>query len=401
MRAILTSFLIFIGLSSFGNAKPLELYIDADYSVSYAAAEAIELGVRTALAESNNQLGGLPVTLLRKDHRGNVKRSFRTMKQFLESDTALAIIGGLHSPPYISNRDYMNENRVLTLLPWSAGAPITRASDGHENWFFRVSVDDTKSGEFFVQEALERQGCASLALILLDTGWGRAGEKVLRAALSKRNVDPATVQYFKFTVGNAAAGTLANAIESSGADCAVMMANATNGATVYRALYERLPDLRVFSHWGIMGAAFTDEISHQMREALDLKVLQTCALEVETEGSVVLTNALRRAAPEAQGLAEIGAVTGFVHGYDMTRILIAAAEQAAQSKDWQGSISDQRAAIKAALEDLSAPVDGIIKRYDRPFRASTPTDRDAHEALGLNDLCMARFREDGLLQDAG
>lgn len=401
MRAILTNLLFFVSLSGLVNAKPLELYIDADYSVNYAAAEAIELGVRTALAEVNNQLGGEPVTLVKKDHRGNVKRSFRTMKQFIQSETALAIIGGLHSPPYITHRGFMNENSILTMLPWSAGAPVTRASEGRENWIFRVSVDDTKSGEFFVQEAVDRQGCVSLALILLDTGWGRAGENVLRAALSKRNLDPATVQYFKFTIGDAAAGTLASEVAASGADCAVMMSNAGNGATVLKAVHERVPNLRIFSHWGILGAAFADNFPHQMREALDLRVLQTCALEVETRGSTVLDEALLRAAPEASRLAEIGAVTGFVHGYDMTRILIAAAQQAAQGADWQGDTQAQRAAIKAALEDLQTPVDGILKRYDRPFRAPTPSDMDAHEALGLNDLCMARFGEDGLLQDAG
>jgi len=401
MRALLTKILMIIGLTGPVVAKPMELYIDADYSVSYAASEAIELGVRTALDEVNYLLGGAPVTLVKKDHRGNVKRSYRTMTQFIQSDTALAMIGGLHSPPYITHRDYMNENRVLTLLPWSAGAPITRAGEGQENWIFRVSVDDTKSGEFFVREALERQGCTSLALVLLDTGWGRAGENVMRAALSKRNASPATVQYFKFTVGEAAAGALANEIAASGADCAIMMANAGNGATVFRALHERLPDLRLFSHWGILGATFTNEISHQMREALDLQVLQTCALAVETAGSAILADALRRAAPGAGSLAEIGAVTGFVHGYDMTRILISAAAQASSSSDWPDDVRGRRAAIKAALEDLQTPVEGILKRYDRPFRAPTPSDNDAHEALGLNDLCIARFREDGLLQDAG
>jgi len=401
MRSMIATLFISMGLTSLVHAKPLELYIDADYSVSYAAAEAIELGVRTALAETDNQLGGLPVKLVRKDHRGNVKRSFRTMNQFIQSDTALAMIGGLHSPPYMAHKEFMNENNILTLLPWSAGASITRAGEGQENWIFRVSVDDTKSGEFFVREAMERQGCTSLALVLLDTGWGRAGENVIRAALSKRNKSPATVQYFKFTVGDAAAGTLASEIAASGADCAIMMANAGNGATVFRALHKRVPELRVFSHWGIMGAAFTNEITHQMREALELQVLQTCALQIETIGSSVLADALRRAAPKARGVTEIGAVTGFVHGYDMTRILIAAAEQAAHSADWSGSTTDQRAAIKAALEDLHTPVLGILKQYEKPFRAASSSDRDAHEALGLNDLCMARFREDGLLQDAG
>jgi branched-chain amino acid transport system substrate-binding protein len=401
MRGCIAGFFALFFVATAAKAENLELYIDADYSVSFAAAEAIELGVRTALAEAGDQLGGIPVTLVRKDHRGNVKRSYRTMQQFLQSPTALAMIGGLHSPPYITHREFMNENSVLTMLPWSAGAPITRAAAGDENWIFRVSIDDSKSGEFFVREAIERQGCSAIALVLLETGWGRAAEAAIKAALATRNMNPAIVEYFPFSVGDAAAGTLANAVASSSADCAILLANAGNGATVFRALHGKTPGLRIFSHWGIMGGAFHTEVPPEMRRSMDLRVLQTCALRAETDGSEVLAQALARAMPAAAGVAEIGAVTGFVHGYDMTRIMLAAADQAAETDAWKsGSITDRRRAMKDALEDLRVPVEGILKTYSTPFRAWSSGDRDAHEALGIDDLCMARFRDDGLLQDA-
>ncbi|MEM9341647.1 MAG: ABC transporter substrate-binding protein [Pseudomonadota bacterium] len=401
MRISLASLFTALGLTTAAATDTLELYIDADYSVSFAAAEAIELGVRTALNEVDHQLGGMPVELVPKDHRGNAKRSHRTMEEYLDSDRALAMIGGLHSPPYLTYREFINDSGILTLLPWSASAPITR-TQGDENWFFRVSVDDSKSGEFFVREAMDRQGCTSLALILLDTGWGRAGEVSLTAALAARNMRPVVVEYFPFSVGRAVAGTLASNVASSGADCAVIMANAVNGATVFRALFEQAPSLRIFSDWGIMGGNFTDEIDREMRQRLDIQVLQTCALRIEAESSGVLTRALQTAKPEATSLADIGAVTGFVHGYDITRILIAAADQAARTDAWPGgTIQQRRAALKAALENLQTPVDGILKTYDPPFRPWASSDADAREALGLDDLCMARFREDGLLKDAG
>lgn len=401
MRVFFLTCLSLFVLATSGRANQLELFIDADYSVSFAAAEAIELGVRTALAEVNHELGGLPVKVVKKDHRGNVKRSYRNMKQFLQSDSALAMIGGLHSPPYITHLDFMNENRILTLLPWSAGAPITRSKVDHENWLFRVSVDDSKSGEFFVREAMDRQNCTSVALVLLDTGWGRYGEISLSAALKTRNAAPAVVKFFPVALGNAAAGTMAVEVEESGADCAIMMANAGNGAMAVNALHSRMPNLRIFSHWGIMGGEFTQKVPYQTLEAMDLRVLQTCALQIEAAGSSVLDAALRAAAPQVNSLAEIGAITGFVHGYDLTRLLIEAVKQASDTNDWNGSIEGRRLAVKKALENLETPVDGILKRYDRPFRVQSPQDRDAHEALGLNDLCMARFRSDGFLQDAG
>lgn len=401
MRALFFTFFTILAFTRPSNAERLELYLDADFSVSFAAAEAIALGIDTALAEVDYVLGGVPISVVNMDHRGNGLRSHRTMQTYLKSDRALALIGGLHSPPYIKYRDYMNENAVLTLLPWSAGAPITRSAPETENWIFRLSVDDSKSGEFFVQQAREQGGCASVALVMLDTAWGVAGEAAISTALAQRNDRPATVQFFPFAVGAAAAGVLANEVAASGADCAILMANATNGATIVQALNANAPHLRIFSHWGIMGAAFQDAVPHDMRSAHDLKVLQTCALRIEATGSVVLQAALSAGVPDAQGLSDVGAVTGFVHGYDLTRVLIAAADQAAQTTAWNGTITDRRTAVKDALENLQAPVDGILKRYDRPFRNYGPNDKDAHEALGLDDLCLARFGADGRLEDAG
>ena len=400
MRRIILPLLALLGVSPVVRADPMEIYIDADYSINYAAAEAIELGVRTALEEVNYTLAGDPVTVIRRDHRGNVNRSRRTMDDFVANNEALAIIGGLHSPPYIANQEFINTHQILTLLPWSAGGVITRPQYGTENWLFRLSIDDTKSGEFLIRETVERQGCQSVALVLLDNAWGRGGERAMTAALLSREMKAATVVYFDFTVGKAVAGTIAKTVAESGADCAVLMANATNGATMVKAIHKQSPDLRIFSHWGITGGDFTGEIPHQMRQAHDIRVLQTCGLRVEVEGSDLLDRALRQAAPEAERLSEVGAITGFIHGYDLTRILIASAEQAAKTANWNRSIVERRMALKAALEDLRSPVEGILKRYDRPFRPWEESDPDAHEALGLNDLCMARFTPEGLLEHA-
>lgn len=393
-----------LGMSSWvspSQAQPLELYIDADYTISAAAAQSIELGFRTALDEEGFQLGGEDVVLVRKDHRANVKRSRRTFKEYQNSEAAIAVIGGMHSPPYLANQDYMNENRILTLLPWSAAGPITRASDGTENWIFRLSVDDSQSGAFFVQQSVEVAGCQNLALVLLETGWGRANFKSLSAALAERGMKPAVAEFFPSAIGAASAGTLAEQVTRHDPDCVILLANWNDGANVVKALHANKPDIRIFSHWGIMGGDFVGEVPHDTRQETKLAVLQTCGLRREAENNPVLEGALERAAPLAQSLAEVPAPTGFVHGYDLARVLIAAAKQAAATSDWQtGGILEKRRALRAALQELEAPVEGILNLYDPPFEPYSETAPDGHEALGLNDLCLAQFREDGLLADA-
>ena len=380
--------------------QPMEIYIDADYVVSVAAAQAIELGVRTALAEAGNRLAGEDVIVVPLDHRGNVKRSRLTMDRFVESKTALAVVGGLHSPPYLSNRDFMNENGILTLLPWSAAGPITRAEPGQTNWIFRLSVDDYQSGPYLVGHAEEHDDCHRTGLILLDSGWGRANLPTLTEAFQRLGHEPAAVHFFPTSLGEASARAFAADVERSAMDCAILLANWDNGAVVVNALYERGLDMRILSHWGILGGAFADAVPFEVRESLGLEVLQTCTLRREREGNAVLRRALEHARPDLRSIAELPASTGFVHGYDLTRLLIAAVDQAAATPAWNEGIGARRDAVRIALEELETPVAGILDTYERPFEPYRADRPYAHEALRLDHLCMARIRADGRLEDA-
>jgi len=72
------------------------------------------------------------------------------------------------------------------------------------------------------------------------------------------------------------------------------------------------------------------------------------------------------------------------HAYDMLHILARAIDRAGTT---------DRGAIRDALERLPAHR-GLIKTYQPPF---TPT---RHEALGPDELLMARYRADGVLVPA-
>ncbi len=398
-RIVLLWLTAFLSLSLPSLAAPLDIYIDADFSKSKSSSSAIELGVRTALEEVGYQLGGMDVRVLPKDHRGNVKRSRKTLEEFNASDTSLALVGGMHSPPYLAHREYINENGLLTLLTWSAAGPITRAPKGMENWIYRLSVDDRRSGGFLVDSAVSNGKCKEISLVLMDTSWGHANREPLVAALEAWNMAPKSVEFFSSSVGEAAAGTLAATIASQSPDCLILLASWDSGAIVVNALHRQLPDVKIFSHWGIMGGSFPQEVPHEVRAAHHLSVLQTCGLEREREGNPILSQALSRALPDSPHLASLPAPTGFVHGYDFMRLLISAADQAAQTPDWQGDIRAKRRALRQALETLQTPVTGILKTYSAPFSAYTPNRPDAHEALGPSDLCLARFAENGALED--
>ena len=71
-----------------------------------------------------------------------------------------------------------------------------------------------------------------------------------------------------------------------------------------------------------------------------------------------------------------------LHGYDSVMLMAAGIKQAG---------STDGPAVRAALEDLKAPVQGVLKSYDKPF---SKTD---HEALTAKDLVWIKWK-DGKLE---
>ena len=382
-------------------AEPFELHIDADFSVNAAAAEAIALGIRAALHTVGNEIAGRPVVVIERDHVGNVRRAHATMQDVAANPNALAMFGGLHSPPYVSHGEEINAIGLPTLLPWSAAAPLTRVAEDERNFIFRLSVDDSKAAQFLVRSSVNEFGCSRLALLLLDTVWGRSNHARLVDEVGAAGAAVVKETFFKVGTSPAAAKAIARDVEAAGADCVIMLANSKEGAYLVKGFHELGAEVSVFSHWGISGGSFASGTSHEARSHVDLRILQTCNAPGHAGAKAGMRAALAAvravSGEDIASLADIPATVGFVHAYDLTLTLVAAAAQASHTGAWEEDIVGMRAALKTALETLEEPVEGIMDSYAPPFRPYTPADRDAHEALGFGHLCFRSFDEDGNL----
>ena len=86
---------------------------------------------------------------------------------------------------------------------------------------------------------------------------------------------------------------------------------------------------------------------------------------------------------------------GFIHAYDLTKILVQAIKQVGLT----GDISIDRNAVRLALENVKEPVEGLVKTYYAPFSEfNEDTNRNAHEALSSNSYCMARYGPKNTIQ---
>lgn len=374
--------------------KIVRLYLDADRSGTKQSGLSIEQGIRVALSEIGNQIDGYRVEIVIKDHHGNSRRSKRHLDQFLDDPKGLAVFGGLHSPPLLAYRDFINKSRIPVLVPWAAAAPITRYPSA-ENWIFRLSIDDSKAGYVIAGYAVQKHGLKKPYLLLENTGWGKSNHKTMSRALTDMGIGNPPVSWFNWGLSEAGARDLLRTIARSGADVILFVGNAPEGKVIAKVMSglptaQRLP---IASHWGITGGDFPEIVNAKMRTSIYLNFIQTSFSFISNPdhklGQQVLASAKALWPQKIKTAKDIKAPAGFIHAYDLTRLMIAAVKQVGLT----GDILIDRQNLRSALENLDTPVEGLIKTYQKPFGIFDQKHPDAHEALGIEDFVMAHYGE--------
>ena len=370
------------------------IYLDADFSGATNSSLAIQQGITTALAEVDNNIQGIQFELVSKDHRANSLRSRRNLEKFLVDDQALMVFSGLHSPPLLANKSFINDNKILLLDPWAAAGPITRSASA-QNWIFRLSIDDSNAGSFISKKAIE-QGFSKPYLLLEDTGWGRSNEKTMTQALQEASIKPVGLSWFNWGAGKNHAKVLLRDIKASGADVIFFVGNSVEGVTFTRAMVELPENIRlpIRSHWGITGGDFTQKVTATEREKIDLQFIQTSFSFLNDNISTLAENVLALGIKSNEGLSDksdFKAQTGFVHAYDLTKIVIAAIRQIKLT----GDKNQDKILLHHALEHLIQPIPGLLKTYHRPFTPFSKQKLNAHEALTIDDYSMGRYNSKG------
>ncbi len=375
-----------------GDSRVLKIYHDADWMNNVESSEAIWRGMEVALDEVKYQVNGTRIELVKRNHSGNVTRSLRNMKDFIEDENAIAVFSGMHSPPLITNRSFINENKIPVLVPWAAGGPITRYPSSN-NSVFRLSVDDTKAGEVLVKHAVSEYTCSRPYLLLENTAWGDSNAYSVKKALDVRGMSAVGIKRFDWSMKSHVARSLIHDVIRGGAECIILVSTSTEAAEIALAVSELDTEARIplISHWGITGGNFHEIVNSQTREKLDLSFIQTCFSFLDLSRDPLPRTVFRRLQtlyPKTiETPRDLKSPAGLIHAYDLTKVFIAALENI----EITDNIYANRNALKVALETLEDPVVGLIKTYESPFSTYAESKPDAHEALGREDICMAAY----------
>lgn len=398
VKISLLAVLIFVGLVA--EAKEYNIYINADFSYNKESGQSIYMGLDLALSEVNYTINGDKFNVVKCDHKGINSRSDACIKKILRDEKALCMYGGLHSPPLISNlknktsKTNINNNSLLTLLPWSAAGTLTRA--GSPNWVYRLSLDDKYAGRVIVKETLKEK-LTDVALLLVNDGWGRYNEKVMSDELIKNNSPIKIVKKFERDLSTKMAKLLIKDIKDVGAKTIILVSNFPQGVSIFEAINELglANYFAIRSHWGITGGDLFFETPETIKK-LNLKVIQTNFSTHDFKKSNFTKKVFNNLKEKNRSIVtyrDLKAPAGFIHSYDLSQILIAAIKQTKLESD----IIKSRSNVKDALENLKKPVKGLIKNYKKPFSKFSPTNVNAHEALGPESFLLFRYDKNGIL----
>jgi len=366
---------------------PVHIGLDAEFGLDNStSAQAVELGLRTAIGEINRAggvLGGRPLALVTKDHRSLPARGIRNIEEFERMPELVAVFGGRFSPVIIEELPTLKASKTLFMAAWSS-ADMIIDNGMRPNYVYRLSLRDSLAMPKLLDTARKR-GLRRVGLLLTNTSWGRSN---LAAAekFSAANKDVRIVQTAWYNWRDQTLVARYQALRNAGAQAIVLVANDDEAAVLVREVAalpkaERMP---ILSHWGVTGGEFTRQAGPALQQ-VDFSVIQTFSFFQADK--LRLAHFMRNLAAVSplRRIEDIDGPVGVAHAYDLMHIL-------AKAIDLAGSTD--RKAVRDALENVREHR-GLIKTYAPPFSPKR------HEALGERELLMARYRADGVLVPSG
>jgi branched-chain amino acid transport system substrate-binding protein len=388
VAAAMLVFLWFVSLAAHGAGKaPVLVGLDAEFGLDNStSAQALELGMRVAMAEINaagGVLDGRRLELVSRDHRSIPARGIRNIKEFAAMPNLVAVFGGRFSPVIIEEMPTLMQARLPFFAVWSSADAIV--DNGMQpNYLFRVSLRDSLAMPHMLKSAGER-GYAQVGLLLTNTSWGRSNQAAAERYAGSHRSKARIVHTAWYNWRDSTLMPGYKRLLAAGAQAVVLVANDDEAAILVREIAALPPAQRlpVISHWGITGGDFVSQAGPALQQ-VDFSVIQTFSFfQADPQ---MLAKFMKAAATvsSVRRIEDIQTPVGVAHAYDATHLLARAIQQAG---------SADRRAVRDALEKLGS-YRGLVRRYDPPFSPQR------HEALGPEQLLMARFRPDGVLAPA-
>jgi branched-chain amino acid transport system substrate-binding protein len=327
-------------------------------------------GVRLAAKEINAAGGidGNKIVLVERDDEAKNERGVQIAQELINNEKVAATLGYINTGVALASQRFFQEAKIPVINNVATGTLITKQfPNAAENYVFRTSAADNIQAPMIAKEAVEKRGLKKVAILADSTNYGQLGREDLEKALKTYGVTPVATE--KFNLGDVDMTSQLLKAKNAGADVVLTYAIGPELAQIANGMAKLGWKKPMIGSWTLSMASFIDTAGKNGNGAT----------MPETFIQNPPTTPKRKAFVEAY-LKDFKPKNGIIaspvsaaQGYDSVYLLAAAIKQA---KGTEGP------KILAALENLNAPVDGVVMTYNKPF---SKTD---HEAIKAKDVVM-------------
>lgn len=322
-------------------------------------------GVRLAAEEINKSGGvmGRPLLLVERDDEAKNERGVQIAQELINKEKVTATVGFINTGVALAAQRFYQEAKIPVMNNVATGSLITHQFDDQpENYIFRNAAHDSIQAPMIVEEAVTRRGFKKVAILADSTNYGQLGRADLEKALALKDIKPVAVEKFNIKDVDMTAQLLK--AKEAGAEAILTYAIGPELAQIANGMTKLGWKVPMVGSWTLSMANYIDNAGPGGEGA---RMPQTFIQEPTTpKRQSFIVSYLKTFNPKN---SRIDSPVSAAQGYDSVYLLAAAIKQAGTTEGPK---------VKAALEDLKTPVEGVVTTYNKPF---SKTD---HEAITAN-----------------
>ncbi len=355
-------------------AEPIKIGVSGPFTGgSSSMGVSMRDGVRLAADEINKAGGvlGRQIQLVERDDEAKNERGVQIAQELINKEKVAATVGYINTGVALASQRFYQDAKIPVMNNVATGSIVTKQFESQpDNYIFRNAAHDSIQAPMIVEEAVAKRGFKKVAILADSTNYGQLGRADLEAALKLKGIAPVAVEKFNIKDVDMTAQLLK--AKEAGAEAILTYGIGPELAQIANGMTKLGWKVPMIGSWTLSMANYIDNAGPGGEGA---RMPQTFIQEPTTpKRQSFIINYLKTFNPKN---SRIESPVSAAQGYDSIYLLAAAIKQA--------GVTDGPK-IKAALEDLKTPVDGVVTTYNKPF---SKTD---HEAITANIPVMGEVK---------
>ena len=329
-------------------------------------------GAKLAVTEINAKGGimGRQIEMIERDDEAKIERGVQIAQELINKEKVVATVGYINSGVALASQRFYQEAKIPVMNNVATASVITKQfADQPENYVFRNSANDTIQSAMIVEELISRRKFTKVAILADATNYGQLGREDLEKALKAKGITAVAIEKYNIKDVDMTPQLLKS--KEAGAEVVITYGIGPELAQIANGMIKLGWKVPMMGSWTLSMGNFIDNAGKNADGAI---MPQTFI----QEGNTPKRKSFIAAYQKAYKVDRIPSPVSAAQGYDSVYLLAAAMTQA---KSTEGP------KILAALENLQAPIEGVVTTYNKPFT------KDDHDAITQNMVVIGKVQD--------